>query len=413
MQKVTEDTFGRSSEIQVASRSGFQIGFRPNSISFLAQSSSCPLATWGAAEQVRQERTEVDNVGYSVSACGSHRFFASRLFEKCTRLSGSWHGQHAPSGSVGCVLFDSGFRRSFSKPDQITVAALADKTQDNDEVALMTQNQGSFHDPANQVFFLNGDVYRAIFQPGVTHYVAAKKKGVYAKLIEAGFLLPHQETDPPPCAPEGTVYCLQHQKLPMVSYPWEWSFAMLKDAALLHLDAMEMLVPEGFWLRDGSAVNVQYDGKALRLIDTLSIGLRKKDSPWIAYRQFCSHFLAPLALAAYRDIRTFALWREYIDGYPLDLATRMLSFRNRYFSRLLIHLTLHARFQEKAQTRANDRKGAYKTPPFSDASLLGLIQSLRRSVSSIEWKQRPSLWREYRPIRKLWGGWFDTQEAIY
>jgi hypothetical protein len=180
----------------------------------------------------------------------------------------------------------------------------------------------------------------------------------------------------------------------MISYPWEWAFSMLKDAALLHLDAMEILLPQGFWLRDGSAINVQYDGQKLRLIDTLSIGLKKKDHPWIGYKQFCSHFLAPLALAAYGDIRTLALWREYVDGYPLDLAAHMIPFRKRYLSRLLIHLTLHARFQKKGQ--GDGRKGIYETPRFSEASLLGLIRSLRRTVLGLRWNEHLSLWRYYR-----------------
>ncbi|OPY79183.1 MAG: hypothetical protein A4E65_01968 [Syntrophorhabdus sp. PtaU1.Bin153] len=262
-------------------------------------------------------------------------------------------------------------------------------------MSLVKQNEGSFRDPANRVFSFNRDIYRAIFAAGVQDYTSAKSKGVYARLSEAGILVPHQEISIPPAAPEETVYCLRHVSLPMVSYPWEWSYTMLKEAALLHLDAMEILVPQGFWLRDGSALNVQYDGKGLRLIDTLSIGLRKKNHPWIAYRQFCSHFLAPLALAAYKDIRTLALWREYIDGYPLDLAIRMISFRKRYLSRLFIHLTLHARFQQKGQ--GNDQKGDYKAPIFSDASLLGLIRSLRRTVSSLRWKPHSSVWRQYQP----------------
>lgn len=257
----------------------------------------------------------------------------------------------------------------------------------------MMQDQGSFRDPANLVFSLNGDIYRAIFAPGVQDYISAKNEGVYTRLSEAGILLSHQETSPPSLAPEGTIHCLRYETLPMISYPWEWTFSMLKDAALLHLDAMEILLPQGFWLRDGSAINVQYDGEKLRLIDTLSIGLKKKDHPWIGYKQFCSHFLAPLALAACGDIRTLALWREYVDGYPLELAARMIPFRKRYLSRLLIHLTLHARFQKKGQ--GDGRKGIYETPRFSEASLLGLIRSLRRTVLGLRWNEHLSLWRHY------------------
>jgi len=266
----------------------------------------------------------------------------------------------------------------------------------------MMQDPGSFRDPANLVFSLNGNVHRAIFAPGVQDYVSAKNEGVYARLAEAGILLPHEEIDPPPSAPEGTLYCLRYEALPMISYPWEWSFSMLKDAALLHLDAMEILLPQGFWLRDGSAINVQYDGRGLRLIDTLSIGLKKKGHPWVAYKQFCSHFLAPLALAAHGDVRTLALWREYVDGYPLDLAAHMIPFPKRYLSRLFIHLTLHARFQQKGW--GDRRIGTYETPRFSESSLLGLTRSLRHAIAGLRWNEHSSPWRQYHPAQNYGDG---------
>ena len=83
----------------------------------------------------------------------------------------------------------------------------------------MMQDPGSFRDPANLVFTLDGDVYRAIFAPGAADYVSAKTGGVYTKLSEAGILLAHEEVSPPPSAPEGTLHCLRYKALPMISYP--------------------------------------------------------------------------------------------------------------------------------------------------------------------------------------------------
>jgi len=184
-------------------------------------------------------------------------------------------------------------------------------------------DSGSFRDPSGHVFSRDGQIYRSVFAAGVKDFEAARDEGIYDNLIDAGLLIPHEEIEEKDL-PYGTVYCLRHPRLPMISYPWEWPFSFLKDAALLHLDIMERLVPEGFWLRDASAFNVQSNGKALCLIDTLSIGIRVPHSPWIAYKQFCSHFLAPLVLAAYGDVRTLSLWRAYIDGYPLDMVVKMI-----------------------------------------------------------------------------------------
>ncbi len=264
----------------------------------------------------------------------------------------------------------------------------------------MASNLGSFRDPSGRVFSKNGKIYRCIFEPGAKHFEAARDAGIYDKLIESGLLLPHQEVDKHGLAPEGTVYCLTHPRLPMISYPWEWSFSMLKEAALIHLDTMEKLIPLGFWLRDASAFNVQFDGNRLRLMDTLSVGQRVPDSPWVGYRQFCSHFLAPLAVAAYCDIRTLSLWRNYIDGYPLDLATKMLPLWRRYRPGLFMHLTLHARIQNLADRRKNIGKPrSNKKPKVSDQGLIGLIRLLRRTIVRIKWKRTSKIWEDYEAIR--------------
>jgi hypothetical protein len=263
----------------------------------------------------------------------------------------------------------------------------------------MASNAGSFRDPSGHVFTRDGRIYRSIFRAGVEDFEAARGAGIHGRLIDAGLLIPHEEVEEGN-APPGTVHCLRHPRLPMISYPWEWPFSLLKDAALLHIDIMERLVPEGFWLRDASAFNVQYDGSGLRLIDTLSIGRRIPESPWVAYRQFCSHFLAPLALAAYGDVRTLSLWRAYIDGYPLDLATKMIPLRRRYMPGLFMHLLLHARFQAAADRKEDiGRSDKAKKPKLSDDGLIALIRSLRRTVSGIRWKRSSAIWEGYGDIR--------------
>lgn len=264
----------------------------------------------------------------------------------------------------------------------------------------MVVNPGSFRDPFGRVFKKDGKIYRCIFEPGVKDYEAARDAGIYDKLIKAKLLLPHEEVDLYDLTLPGTVHCLMHPRLPMISYPWEWPFSFLKEAARIHLDVMEMILGQGFWLRDASALNVQYDGTRLRLIDTLSIGRRIPNSPWIAYGQFCSHFLAPLAMAAYRDIRTLSTWRNYIDGYPLDLAANMLPFWKRWKPGLFFHLILHARFQRTADRKEDigSAKPARKVK-VSDRGLIGLVRSLDRTISGLSWKRVSQVWEAYGEIR--------------
>lgn len=264
----------------------------------------------------------------------------------------------------------------------------------------MTRNPGSFRDPSGQVFSRNGNIYRSVFEHGAREFQAARDAGIYNRLIRDNLLISHEEITVGDWAPQGTLFCLAHPRIPVVSYPWEWPFSMLKDAALITLNAMETLIPLGFWLRDASAFNVQFFGERPCLIDTLSVGRRTPDSPWVAYGQFCSHFLAPLALAAYGDVRMLSLWRNYIDGYPLDLAAELLSFRQKLRPGLFMHLILHARAQGMADRKENIGKAtSVKKVKVSDRGLIGIVRSLSKTIEGIRWKRTSKIWEEYGEIR--------------
>ena len=196
-------------------------------------------------------------------------------------------------------------------------------------VGIMMNNEnshlGSFRDPSGSVFINGGTIQRSIYEPGVKDFEAARELGIYDRLIKAGLLINHNEVEKNGSYPNGTVYSLTHPRLPFVSYPWEWCFSMHKDAALIHMDMMEMLLPQGFWLRDASAFNIQYDGQKLRFIDTLSIGEKIPDSPWVAYGQFCSHFLAPLAYGGLLRHSDFIPLAELYRWIPSRLSVKNLT----------------------------------------------------------------------------------------
>ncbi|MCX6558696.1 MAG: SAM-dependent methyltransferase [Candidatus Aminicenantes bacterium] len=179
--------------------------------------------------------------------------------------------------------------------------------------------------------------------------------------------------------------------LPFISYPYEWSFSQLKDAALLTLDIQKTAMAHGMILKDASAYNIQFcEGKPL-LIDTLSFAKYVEGQPWVAYRQFCQHFLAPLALMARRDVRLNQLSRIFLDGIPLDLASRILPFGTRFKFSLLSHIHLHARSQKHYQAKpvkTSERK-------LSRFSFMALIDSLQSAVAGLRWQPRGTEWAEY------------------
>ena len=160
---------------------------------------------------------------------------------------------------------------------------------------------GSFRDPSGFLFRKDGILYRQINHSYKEHYDYSNNSGLYDELIKHGLLIPHEEVAVD-CLDSDGFIVIKPVELPLISYPYEWSFSQLKEAALLTLDIQQKALSMGSSLKDASSYNVQlYKGKPV-FIDTLSFEKLSPGQPWIAYRQFCQHFLAPLALMAKTDI---------------------------------------------------------------------------------------------------------------
>jgi hypothetical protein len=189
-------------------------------------------------------------------------------------------------------------------------------------------------------------------------------------------------------ATDGAVAVLRPERLPTVSYAYEWSFGQLKDAALLTLEIMRRAMAKGMVIKDASVFNVQFSRGRPVLIDTLSFEKYVEGEPWIAYRQFCEHFLAPLALMALVDVRLRELLRSHIDGVPLDLAARLLPGSSRLNTGLTAHVHLHA----KAIRGSGASTGTAKV---SRTGLLALVDSLRKTVTGLHWEPTGTTWADY------------------
>ncbi|MEM3366609.1 MAG: class I SAM-dependent methyltransferase [Candidatus Methanomethyliaceae archaeon] len=259
---------------------------------------------------------------------------------------------------------------------------------------MMTNNHlsSSFRDPSGFVFVQNGILYRQVNHFYAQDYERLMKTGLYDKLVNTGYLIPHTEVNLEPVTPDG--YKILHpEHIPFISYPYEWCFGQFKEAALTTLYIQKHALKFDMSLKDANAYNIQfYKGKAI-WIDTLSFETYKAGEPWVAYRQFCQHFLAPLALMATKDIRLGQLLRVYIDGIPLDLASRLLPLHTYWNPGLLLHIHYHARIQKKyAGVSFNEvRRGRM----ISREALLGLIESLERTIQHLNWKPADTQWSEY------------------
>ncbi len=259
--------------------------------------------------------------------------------------------------------------------------------------AEIERHPASFRDPSGFVFSRGGRLYRQVNRNYASNYEKLLSSGLYDRLIQQRLLLPHSEVEAPAARPEDAFKILEPELLEFVSYPYEWCFSQLKDAALVTLAAQRTAIERGMTLKDASAYNVQFRLGEPKLLDTLSFEVLPEGEPWVAYRQFCQHFLAPLALMAYRDIRLGQLLRSQIDGIPLDLASRLLPRRTWLSSRLLVHLHLHATAQRKyAGENVSARRAGRQ---MSRRALLGLAESLQAAVRRLRWRPFGTAWANY------------------
>jgi hypothetical protein len=252
---------------------------------------------------------------------------------------------------------------------------------------LKKQLPSSFKDPAGFVFMENGTCHRQINPAGLANHNSLMQSGLYQKLSSSRKLIAHEDVSASPLI-------IRPTQIPFISYPYEWSFSMLKDAALLTLDIQIKAIEHQMSLKDGSAFNVQFLDGAPIFIDTLSFEKYPEGKPWAAYGQFCRHFLGPLALMAHTDISLNKLLTNHIDGIPLDLVSKLLPFKTKLSLGLQIHIHAHGR---KAQTKTSTAANAPKRV-FSKMALLGLLDSLQSTVKALQLNLPTTVWGDYYSI---------------
>ncbi len=252
----------------------------------------------------------------------------------------------------------------------------------------------SFRDPSGFLFTRAGTLYRQVNQYYQADYDLLMKSGLYAALVKAGLLVRHTEAAVEARNPALAYKVIQPERVQFISYPYEWSFSQYKDAALATLAIQKRALESGMSLKDSSAYNIQFQHGKPVLIDTLSFEIFREGEPWVAYRQFCQHFLAPLALMALKDIRLSQLMRIYIDGVPLDLASQLLPGSTRFNFGLTVHIHQHAAAQKRYAGKEIKLETA-TNPRFNKMALLGLVDSLEGAIKGLTWKPAGTEWAEY------------------
>jgi hypothetical protein len=253
--------------------------------------------------------------------------------------------------------------------------------------------EGSFRDPSGFVYTRDGILYRQVNRSFRESFEAFLGSGLYDELVREGLLVPHEQVGLELSATVEAYAVLRPERVAFISYPYEWSFGQLQDAATLTLEIQKRALAKGFTLRDSSAYNIQFQSGRPVMIDTLSFEPREEGKPWVAYKQFCEQFLLPLTLMSTRDIRCGMLLRSYLDGIPLDLGSRLLPRRSWASPGALLNIHLHARVQRRYAGSAVGSPTRGRS--MSRQALLALISGLDAAVRRLSWRPSGTEWADY------------------
>lgn len=255
--------------------------------------------------------------------------------------------------------------------------------------ASFKTHASSFRDPSGFIFKKEEVLYRQvnkIFKDDFDHFI---NSGCYQSFAEKGWLIPHETIPENLTNTDDWYLTLKPASVPFISYPYEWSFDMLKDAALLTLNLLKESLQYGLILKDASPYNIQFPGNSPVFIDTLSFEKYKEQEPWIAYRQFCECFLSPLLLSSYSKQPLQQLMLAYPEGIPLAITRSLLPWRSKFSLHTYLHIHLHAGIAEKSK----GEKG--KKIIFTRQKLQNLISSLEGLVKNLTLKPRSTAWSAY------------------
>lgn len=270
----------------------------------------------------------------------------------------------------------------------------------------IVQHPSSFRDPSGFVFEKEGVLYRQVNTAFREDFELFLSSGLYDNLVQRQWLVPHERLNENISGLPEYYATLKPEHINFVSYPWEWSFDMLKDAALLTLQLAKFSIKHGMMLKDATPYNIQWHNGKLVFIDTLSFEKYNPAEPWIAYRQFCESFLAPLLLMHYNRQSLQPLLLAYPEGIPLAVAKSLLPSKTKWSLHIYLHIHLHAKIA------GNQNKQVRSKNVFSAAKMQNLLTSLELLVKKLKLPLQSTNWSDYYSEAEKRNGYVDKKKII-
>ena len=269
-----------------------------------------------------------------------------------------------------------------------------------ENTASLDFEKGSFRDRTSRVLIHNDQVFRVLDHNALQEWHNVREKDFYKKSVEDNHIINSEERELSEFNISNRLThkweaLLEHERIPFISYPYEWSFEMLKDAALLHLDLLSQALAADIFLKDSTPYNIQWRGSSPAFIDTASFIKLPKGSAWTGYRQFCELFLFPLMLQSYKGL-PFQPWlRGSLEGIDATDMRSTMSFRDLFRPGVLMHVVLQAKLQDRYNDSSNNAQQTLKKAGFNKELIIHNVNNLKRLVNKLQWGKSRSTWSNY------------------
>lgn len=263
-------------------------------------------------------------------------------------------------------------------------------------------NSLSYKDPSSKIYEVFDEnnnlikVLRGLRQDTRVNYTNLSCEQFYKKLIMSEMIIntkiySEETLEKKTILADGWKEILEHELVDFISYPYEWSFSMLKDAALLHLFIIKKSFENSWKLKDASSYNVQWkDGKPI-FIDIASFVPLNENFNWEGYRQFCAMFLIPLLIKKHLDINFNEILRSNLDGIFPEIGNRYFQLTNKFkkgvFSHIFLPTLLNNFFLKKNQKKTKISQ--------NKKNILSLMNSIYELIKNLDYTKKKSLWLGY------------------
>jgi len=262
-------------------------------------------------------------------------------------------------------------------------------------VTLLSPDAGSFRDPTSRVYVDGDTVWRGLSSVALADFAQLAASRFYAEALAAGDIVATERVDPP-AGLDHWAGALRHERVTTLSYPYEWSFEMLRDAARLQLRLTRAAVAERIITKDASSYNVQFRGTRPVFIDVGSFE-RLRPEPWPGYGQFCELFLNPLVVQALTGVPFQPLLRGRVRGLSAGTTAALIGGRGKLTKGVFTNVRLLARAEERHASRDDERdvKGELQRAGFGPALIEAQLKNMAKAIDGLSWDKDHSEWSGY------------------